>query len=151
MDIAMTELCHELRNWFERTQYVGRIILDEKGDVYCDSIKIGLLNGQYYRIEGSVFADGVHKYPDADIQPETFVGSISAMAVPLPVIQLANDIAEWREKYEGADSQAMSPYMSESFGGYSYQKGSAFAGAGSGGGTSWKSTFKSRMNPWRKI
>lgn len=151
MDIAMTELCQELRNWFERESYTGHIALSSDGAVLCNGKQIPLLNGQYYRVSGSVFADGVHIYPDDETVPEEFSGAVLAMAVPLPVIQLATDIASWRNKYEGVDSQAMSPYMSESFGGYSYTKGSAYTGAGSGGGTNWKATFKSRLTPWRKI
>jgi len=151
MDIAMTELCQDLRNWFERERFTGQIQLASDGAVLCNGKTIPLMDGQYFRVEGSVFADGVHKYPDDETLPEEFAGTVWTMAVPLPFIQLADDIASWRDKYEGADSQAMSPYTSESFGGYSYSKGGSSAGAGTGGGTSWKAAFKSRLTPWRKI
>ena len=150
MDTPLTELCQDLRNWFDKERYSGTFTIS--------SYKLDapfLKEGQYYRIIGSVFNDGIHQYftksRDVSLQDETFTGEVWALAIPKDVIQLAQDIAEWRAKYEAVDSQAMSPYMSESFGGYSYTKGSAYTGAGSGGGTSWKATFKSRLTPWRKL
>lgn len=142
----LTELCQELHNWFDRERYTGTFEI--RGGKLTAPV---LVEGQYYRIIGSLFNDGVHLYDDEDLKDETFVGAVWSMAVPMPVILLAEDIKAWRDKYESADSSAMSPYMSESFGGYSYQKGSAFTGTGSGGGTSWKSTFAERMNVWRKL
>ncbi len=151
MEIELTEVCQELRNWFDREHYFGRITLAANGDVYCNGVAIGLLDGQYFRVTGSVFADGVHKYPDTQTVGETFDGAVWAMAVPASVIKLATEIAEWRAKYEAPDAASMSPYMAESFGGYSYSKGSSYTGAGSGGGTSWKSAFAAKLNAWRKI
>lgn len=151
MDVTLTELCQELRNWFDRARYTGSISFDSDGDVYCDGVKISLLDGQYYRVIGSIFADGVHVYPDTETTPEAFDGAVWAMAVPPPVLQLVEDIAAWRAKYEVADSSAMSPYMSESFGGYSYQKGSAITSSDTSGAVSWKRTFAVRMNAWRKL
>ena len=62
------------------------------------------------------------------------------------VVELADEIAAWREKY-GAVMD--SPYTSESFGGYSYSKASgAGDSTGSGG---WQSAFRARLNPYRKL
>ena len=46
-----------------------------------------LQSGQYYRIVGSVFNDGVHKYGDIDehLIDERFVGEIWAMAPSSPL------------------------------------------------------------------
>lgn len=151
VDITLTELCQELRNWFDRARYTGSISFNADGDVYCNGVEIGLRDGQYYRVIGSVFADGVHQYPDTTAKPEVFDGAVWAMAVPPPVLNLSEDIAAWRTKYEVADSSAMSPYMSESFGGYSYQKGSALTSKNTSGGTSWQNTFASRLGAWRKL
>lgn len=151
VDITLTELCQEIRNWFDRYRFIGYIEFDEDGTIKCDGEPIPLMNGQYYRVIGSIFSDGVHKYRDYDIKAESFYGAVWSMAVPLPVINLSAEIEEWRKKYEGADSQAMSPFMSESFGGYSYQKGSAFTSKDTSGGTSWKSTFAGKLNAWRKL
>lgn len=151
VDNTLTELCQELHNWFDRARYIGQITLDANGGIFCDGKSVTVLEGQYFRITDSVFADGVHLYPDVGTTPESFNGAVWVMAVPPAVKVLARDITAWREKYENVNAPSMSPYMSESFGGYSYQKGSAFSSDNKSGGTSWKTTFASRMNPWRKI
>lgn len=145
----LTELCQELHNWFERKTYTGTITLSGGAVSFADGTDPGLINGQFFRVIGSVFSDGVHMYPDPEMPDETFDGAIWAMAIPAPVLKLAGEIEAWRAKYETADSAALSPFASESFGGYSYTK----AGSGSSGASapSWKSTFKSRMSAWRKI
>ena len=151
VDITLTELCQELRNWFDRERYHG--VLEISGGTIYDAAgnELPLQAGMYFRIIGSWFNDGVHVHPDTKMHDEVITGSVWLMAVPSPVIQLAEDIAAWRAKYEVADSSAMSPYMSESFGGYSYQKGNAISSTDTSGGTSWKRTFASRMNAWRKL
>ena len=153
----MTELCQNLRNWFDRNQkkWHGSVTISN-GVVTCDDESFSLQTNQYFRIIGSLFNDGVHKYQDAEdeLTDETFTGTIWAMAVPPAVIALCADIEEWQAKYGGAGSALMSPYSSESFGGYSYTKASGSrAYGGSGGSTvpTWEAMFASRLNHWRKI
>ena len=150
----LTELCQELRNWFDRglPKYTGNFVITD-GQIANTDLK----QGQYFRIIGSLFNDGVHRFSESEddkLVDEVFDGTIWAMAVPPSVIALANDIAEWMEKYGGIDSTNMSPFQSESFGGYTYNKGysgSGGNGSGSGGPVSWQSVFRDRMNRWRKI
>lgn len=143
----LTELCQELRNWFDRERHYGTFTI-ENGNITADF----LANGQYFRVIGSVFSDGVHQYPAADLPSETFDGSVWALAIPKPVINLATEIAAWRAKYETVDSAAMSPFNSESFGGYSYSKsGNGNANSSSSSAPTWKTAFASRLNMWRKI
>ena len=104
-----------------------------------------LANGQYFRICGSVFNDGLHQYPASDLKAETFDGAVWALAVPQAVIELAAEIEEWQKKNGDA---SVSPYQSESFGGYSYSKATDSA---SGGAVTWQSAFRSRLNAWRKL
>lgn len=143
----LTELCQELRNWFDKERHFGTFVI-ENGSI--DLSEAGIQNGQYFRIVGSVFNDGVHQYPTNDLTDETFDGAVWLMAVPNAVLDLASDIEAWQAKYGSADSAAMSPFTSESFGGYSYSKGSGSSGSGAGG-VSWQSAFASRLNLWRKI
>lgn len=146
----LTEICQELKNWFDRGQpkYFGTFTVSN-GIITGNGIS--LQEGQYFRIVGSVFNDGVHLFPTSHLVDEVFEGSVWAMAVPPAVIALANEIEEWQKKYGGVGSVLMSPYQSESFGGYSYSK----SGGGSGDGTSlsgtWQGAFSSRLNRWRKI
>ena len=104
-----------------------------------------LANGQYFRICGSVFNDGLHQYPASDLKAETFEGTVWALAVPQAVIELASEIESWQTKNGDA---SVSPYQSESFGGYQYSKATDSA---SGGAVTWQSAFRSRMNAWRKL
>ena len=104
-----------------------------------------LANGQYFRICGSVFNDGLHQYPASDLKAETFEGTVWALAVPQSVIDLASEIEAWKTKNGDA---SVSPYQSESFGGYSYSKATDSA---SGGAVTWQSAFSSRLNAWRKL
>lgn len=140
----LTELCQELRNWFERDRYFGTFTITGGEIALPDG---SVQSGQYFRIVGSVFNDGVHQYPATELTDEVFKGAIWAMAVPPAVIALSERISEWQDKYGESVS---SPYTAESFGGYSYSK----AGAGQGSASAvpaWQSIFADDLNRWRKI
>lgn len=107
-----------------------------------------LQEGQYFKVVGSVFNDGIHKYPGDALVDEEFTGTVIAMAVPPSVIALSLEIKDWVDKY---GSVANSPYQSESFGGYSYTKGYVSNGNGGSNMADWRSVFGSRLNNWRKI
>ncbi len=142
----LTELCAELKNYFLR---------DRDADIHYGEYTISggsidlpfLLDGQYFRIVGSVLNDGVYQYPVTDLADEEFTGAVWAMAVPPAVIALSADIDAWNEKNADALS---SPYTSESFGGYSYTKASG-ASAGGSGGYTWRDQFASRLAKWRRL
>ena len=129
-----------LKNWFLVDVHEGTYTINDS------TLELPFLqNGQYYRICGSVFNDGVHKYGDNDLQGETFTGSVWALAIPNTVVELAMEIEAWQEK-NGETSQ--NPYASESFGGYSYTKATD---ATTGRPVTWETAFRSRLNPWRKV
>ena len=142
----LTELCAELKNYF---------LKNREEDIHYGEYTISsgsidlpfLLDGQYFRIVGSVLNDGVYQYPAVDLSDETFTGAVWAMAVPPAVVALAADIEAWNTK--NADIIA-SPFMSESFGGYSYTKGSAYGESGSSAMT-WQKQFASCLSKWRKL
>lgn len=152
----LTELCQFLKNWFEVNQVEGTITISGGTISVAPD---GLMRtapepqqGQYIRIVGSIWNDGVVLYGSDELRDETFEGSVWLMAIPKAVLALAQDISDWREKYESLDNPSMSPYNSESFGGYSYSKGGITATAGSGQGLSgWQGAFYNRLTPWRKI
>ena len=104
-----------------------------------------LQTNQYFRICGSVFNDGLHQYPASDLVSEEFSGTVWALAIPQAVIDLALEIEAWQKKNGDA---SVSPYQSESFGGYSYSKATDSA---SGGAVTWQSAFRSRLNNYRKL
>ena len=141
----LTELCQELRNWFEREKYFGTFTI-ENGQI--DVPDGSLQSGQYFRIVGSVFNDGVHQYDTDDLHDEVFVGAVWSMAIPPVVVDLSERISEWVTKYGDSVS---SPYSSESFGGYSYQKASSGQGNAASSNPTWQSSFANELNRWRKI
>lgn len=110
------------------------------------TIALPVLNGQYFRIVGSVFNDGVYKYgEDLELTDEKFNGAVWALAIPSALLELVNEITNWSEKNKDAIN---SPYQSESFGGYSYTKASD---SETGGAVSWQTVFRSQLSNWRKI
>lgn len=153
----LTELCQYLHNWFDRKPDGSKYPKYSGSFTVSDGVVQGmdgqLFDGQYYRIMGSLFSDGVHKYGDeADtLTDEVFEGVIWTMGVPPVVVSLADEISAWKAKYEALDSEAMSPFTSESFGGYSYSKSVGSSGSSGNGTTGWQSAFANRLAPWRKI
>lgn len=145
MELILTEICEYLNNYFWEKKISGNFTISD-GAIEA----IGLKDGQYFRIIGSTFNDGVHIYPATDLKDEEFEGSVWAMAVPATVIAIASDIKEWQTKYGGADSDAMSPFNSESFAGYSYSK-SGSGNANSGSNITWQDVFGGRLNKYRKL
>lgn len=145
MQTMLTELCAELKNYFLRNRdadiHVGGYSIQDGALTDVDF----LADGQYFRVAGSIFNDGVYQYPTNSLNDEDFVGAIWAMAVPPAVVALAAEIEDWQTK--NADT-LNSPYTSESFGGYSYSKGSSATGAG---GYTWKDHFSARLRQYRRI
>lgn len=137
----LTEICAELRNYFEvpNGRHFGTFTISGGKIAPIDFLQ----DGQYFRIIGSVFNDGVYKYPAASLTDEVFEGAVWAMAVPPTLIALAAEI----EEYCNSDTGKASPYISESFGGYSYTKATDSNGAPIG----WQKAFASRLNKWRKL
>ena len=138
----LSELCQELKNWFTEEKYIGEYKIS--GGVVTSLENLGIKNGQYYRVVGSIFNDGVYKYPNTDLIDEDFHGAIWLMRVPKEIVDLSNEISTWVTDNAGAIN---SPFQSESFGGYSYTKASSDSNLQ----ISWQSHFAPRLNKWRKI
>ena len=138
----LEQVLMNIRRWFpvEGGIHSGTFTIEDGG------ITLPFLtDGQYFRICGSVFNDGLHQYNVLDLVDETFTGTIWALAIPKAVIELADEIQKWQEKNGEA---SVSPYQSESFGGYSYSKATD---AETGGAVTWQSAFKQQLSAWRKI
>lgn len=145
--MTITDFCSEIHNWFETEKHFGTFTIKD-GEI--QDIDEFVQYGQYYRIVGSVFNDGVYQYPATGALSETFTGAIWAMAVPPAALALAEKIQEWETKY-GNSEAANSPFQSESFGGYSYSKG--YNSLANGGDTtvSWQKQFRTQLKRYRKI
>lgn len=135
----LEEILQNINNWFVVHGGVHR----DTFTVENGSITLPFLaSGQYFRIVGSVFNDGLHKYPASGMTDEEFEGEIWAMAVPPPVIALSSEIEEWVKKNPD------SAYTSESFGGYSYSR---VTSPNTGAPMGWREVFRGRLNAWRKM
>lgn len=130
-----------LRNWFVAGKRTGRVRIE--GGRLVPPAGLDLKEGQYIRITGSTFNDGLHSCPYNGLTDEEFVGTVWALAVPQAVVDLADEIAAWQAEHA---EELDSPYASESFGGYSYTR------VGSDGRPlTWRQQFKARLDPWRKL
>ena len=124
-----------LNNWFVVGRYDDTYTIEDGGIALPF-----LVDGQYFRIVGSLFNDGVYQYP-AELTDETFDGSVWALAIPKALLSTVEEITAWTAK--NGDGGA---YTSESFGGYSYSKATNSKGLAVG----WRDVFAAQLAPWKK-
>lgn len=151
----ISELCAELRNYFLRDYINPEHYIHYGSFVIANGEMQGLpflKVGQFYRIVGSTFNDGVHKYgatprsvEDSEtLIDEEFEGAIWEMFVPKEVVDLSAEIQNWISKNADVIN---SPYQSESTPVYSrtYKQGS-----GASGSYGWRDAFSERLNEYRR-
>ena len=148
------EICAEIKNYFtyEHDRHIGDWVISN------GTVSPALdFPTTYFRIVGSRLNDGVHKVlPTNVIEPalvdEEFHGAIWVMSPPVDFLNLAGEIAEWQNKNGNVNSNNMSPFQSESFGGYSYSKGTVKSNsAGASSVPTWQSQYASRLKRYRRI
>lgn len=136
----LEQVLRYLNNWFLVPDGVHSGTFEIKGG----SIALPFLSvGQYFRIMGSVFNDGLHQYPENGLTDEIFDGTIWALAVPKSIVTLSQEMEQWNEKNGVA---SMGPYQSESFGGYSYTR----ATGANGGAVTVFDAYAAQLSPYRK-
>ena len=136
------EMMRYCRNFFVRSCWSGKF------EVKGGTIDLPLKDGQYFLVEGSIFNDGVHTYPDFDLADEEFEGYVYGLAIPPEFVRLSEEIQTWVEKYRDVIN---SPYQSESFGGYTYSKIGGNTTSGDASSLSWQKKFSASLNNWRKL
>ena len=134
-------VCGELHNYFEDKRVIGDYTI-ESGRIMLPF----LVEGQFFRIVGSKFNDGVYIYhaepaeDDPELTDETFHGGIWTMNLPKGFVDFCTKIKDYNE----SDAGAPSPYTSENISGfYSYTKASVSE-------SSWQNVFKCGLDRWRK-
>ena len=150
----LSEVCLYLKNWFTfgRPKFFGKFKIENNVITSYNDGDMGIQTNQYYRVIGSVFNDGVYKHGEEAMTDEIFTGAVWLMAVPPDFLELVAEIDEWQEKYGGVDSSNMSPFQSESFGGYSYSKSSGGSASGSESSVpTWQAVFGDRLKRYKKI
>ena len=146
----LSEVCAEIKNYFtyQDDKHIGDFAIVD-GHI-TPSID---LPTDYVHIVGSHKNDGVHKLSDNDLVDEAqFHGAIWIMSPPDAFLALVGEIETWQEINGKADSVAMGPFQSESFGGYSYSKASGGSSAsGASSVPTWASVYAKRLNQYRRI
>lgn len=135
----LEEILRHLNNWFVVPGGVhAGTFTAEGGGIVLPFLQ----NGQYFRIVGSLFNDGLYLYGgELQLTDETFTGSVWALAIPKALLSTVDEITAWTAK--NGDGGA---YTSESFGGYSYSKATNSRGVAAG----WQDVFAARLAPWKK-
>lgn len=146
----IADVCKEVNNYFEKDAHGNKRIF--RGTFKISGGQLSPLNfiqnGQYFRITGSAFNDGVYKHPTTDLTDEVFDGAIWAMGLPPAFIALCSDIEKWEKQYGEAVN---SPYSSESFAAIQGYSRTLATDSQTGNAINWQSQFRSRLNRWRKI
>lgn len=152
----LQQVMEEIHNMFITERYRGTYAISDG----LLSPLSGLKEGQRFWLVGSDLNDGVYTWHENGIKndddtdavgllPETFAGTICALAVPPAVIALAGEIKTWVDTY---NEQLNNPFVSESvIGVYSYEK---IQNSKVGGGTpniTWQDMFRKRLDRWRKV
>lgn len=139
----LTQICQYLRNWFERDKYIGSFIISGGVLTYADGTALPLLNGQYFRIVGSILNDGVYQTGEA-LADEEFDGAVWSMAIPRDFLALVDEISAWCAAYSEVIN---SPYSSQTVGDWTR----TLKGGNGAGEITWQTQFDARLSPWRKI
>ncbi len=135
----LEQILRTMNNWFVREIHPGKFTVED-GRLALPFLQ----DGQYFRIVGSVFNDGLHQYPTDMLTNETFNGSVWALAIPREVIKLSEDVAAWEEE-NGAHT--VTGYQSESIPSYSYTR----ATNKDGSVLTWEDVFASQIRRWSKL
>lgn len=142
----LTEICAYLHNYFDYERHFGDISITD-GSIFCNGKEIQLEEGQYFALFRNRIPLGVFNVVPAN---KTFEGSVWLMDVPEAVLNANTWAEEWMAKNGGAGSEANSAFQSESFGGYSYNKGTNSSGKG-GMSIFDNAQFSRMLAPYRKL
>lgn len=132
------EILRHIRNFFPDLQNQKEAEFKIQDNKISPSFFVN--QGQYFLIEGSALNDGVYQLGD-DLTDETFFGTVTPLKIPKEFLKLVEEI----ESFVANDKPTA--FTSESFGGYSYSRGTTSTGKTA----SWQNAFGTRLNAWRKI
>jgi len=143
----LTEICQYLHNYFDYERHIGDISIVGH-EVFCNGEQIEIEEGQYFALFRNRIPLGV--FQADELTDKTFTGAIWLMDVPKAILD-ANTWAEtWKAKNGAADSMSNSGFQSESFGGYSYSKGTNKNGK-AGASIFDNAQFAAMLAPYRKL
>lgn len=142
----LTEICAYLHNYFDYERHYGDISIIG-GVIFCNGEQIALGEGQHFALFRGRIPLGVFDTVPAD---KTFEGAVWLLDIPDAVLKADKWADDWTKANGGADSNGNSAFQSESFGGYSYNKGTNSTGK-SGLSVFDNAQFNRMINPYRKL
>lgn len=144
----LTEICGYLNNYFDVERRTGLIKIQDEV-IYCDNKEVSMEEGQYFALLRKNFVLGVYIYGTDELDDKEFSGAIWMLDIPQDFLSIASEIEAWQTKYGGSDNAAMSPFNSESFGGYNYSKGSSASSTSNA--VTWQDMYRSRLAKYKKV
>lgn len=142
----ITRMCTILHNFFTDKNHIFYNIYTIPDNILNNNF---INKGQYFRITGSCFNNGVYCNISEDLKRlknETFKGSIWVMDVPPDFISLCEEVERFNAKIAELSGNFRG-YSAESWGGYSYNLPTSAPSYMH----DWQYKIKQAMNAYRKI
>ena len=143
----LTEICQYLHNYFDYERHFGDISIVGH-EVFCNGKLLEIESGQYFALFRHRIPLGV--FQKKDLTDKSFTGAVWLMDVPKAILDADAWADAWKANNMAAGSQTNSVYQSESFGGYSYSKGTNSKGK-VGASIFDNAQFAAMLAPYRKL
>lgn len=132
MAVTIGQVMRHCRNYFVHERIDGDFVI---ANGRISDFDAGAC--QYIAIDGSAANNGVHGVDDV-LADESFTGRVWLLAPPSGFVALADEIAAYDAKAPAGSLQ------SESFGNYSYSRGSVATGG-------WSGVFGARLADYQRL
>lgn len=141
MSVNVEAVMRYVNNFFEVSEFSGEFTIADHKLLLPEELPADT----FIAVKGSLFNDGVHLLNvlhqfKAD---ETFKGVVYILHPPEGFIEICDAIAAYDEK------NPTGAYVSESFGGYSYNRGSGSSETGTA--SPWQQAFGVALRPYRRM
>lgn len=145
----LTKICNYLKNFFETERIIGDVVISE-GKVSVNGNAVEIAKDAYFALFHQHFVTGVFKYGTDELADGSFRGAVWLMDIPKAIFDAAEWGEAWNAQHGNADSQANTPFDSESFGGYAYTKAQSSTSA-NGSSVFNNAQFIAMILPYRRI
>ena len=140
MSVNVEAVMRYVNNFFEVSQYDGEFTITDHRLVLPEDLPVGT----FIAIRGSLFNDGVHKIDLLHrFEDETFSGVVYILHPPESFLAICAEIEDYEAKTPTGS------FVSESFGGYSYSRGSGSSETGTA--SPWQQAFAIALRPYRRM
>lgn len=141
MAVTVAAVMRQVRNYFEGEPLTGEFSIRGNGlSPAPDAPWVAVRGSKYHDGVFELMGDYMQGLRD-DLPDETFEGAVYPLYPPDDFLMLCKDIAAYDEK------NPVGAKMSESFGHYSYTRGTN----GNGGAVDWKAAYADQLIPYRRM